>query len=196
MSMSKSRTIGIAALCAAVGAAGGIAGTTAATSKHKKHGSRQSTTARPAPGRPFGDHHGFGGPPVHVEAVVLDKAGTNWITMTEDNGTVKSVSGSDVTITEGTDAVPYKDVTVTIPDGATIVRNGATAAVGDLKAGDHIHVGSSSDGTFVFAADDSWRPQGPPGGHDGDHHGPPGGGPPPDGPGGWSPAPGAPGSNQ
>jgi len=194
MSMTKSRTIGIAALCAAVGAAGGIAGTTAATNKHHKHhGSRQSSTA-PRPGRPpFGDHRGFGGPPVHVEAVVLDKAGKNWITMTEDNGTVKSVSGNDVTITEGTADVPYKDVTVTIPDGATVIRDGAKAAVGDLKAGDHVHVSSSSDGTFVFAADDSWRP-GPPGGDgDGDHPGPPPGGP---GGGDWAPAPGAPGSNQ
>jgi hypothetical protein len=195
MSMSKSRTIGIAVICAAVGAAGGIAGTTAATSthKHRSHGSRQTGAARP--GRPpFGDHRGFGAPPVHVEAVVLDKAGKSWITVTEDSGTVKSVSGSDVTITEGTADVPYKDVTVTIPDGATVMRNGAKAAVGDLKAGDHVHVASSSDGTFVFAADDSWQPPRGPWGHDGDgdHRGPPPGGP---GGGDWSPAP-PPGSDQ
>lgn len=177
MSMNKSRTIGIAAVCAAVGAAGGIAGTAASTNQHR-NGTR-STGAQA--GAPMWDHHrGPGGPPVHAEAVVLNKAGTGWITVTEDSGTVKSVSGNDLTITEGTTAVPYKDVTVTIPDGATVVRNGAKAAVSDIKTGDRVHVASSSDGTFVFAADASWQPRGPWGG--GDH----GGGPP-----GPPPAPGA-----
>src|SRR3954454_10599430 len=157
MSMSKSRTIGIAAVCAAVGAAGGIAGTNAATSNHHKSHATTRSGARSGPGRGFG-HRFEGGPPVHVEAIVLDKAGNNWITETSDNGKVKSVSGNDVTITEGTTAVPYKDVTVTIPDGAAVIRNGAKAAVGDLKAGDMIHVSSSSDGTSAFAADPSWRP--------------------------------------
>ena len=180
MSMSKSRTIGIAALCAAVGAAGGIAGTAASSKRHSK----RSTAG--APSAPWDHHRGGpgGGPAVHAEEVVLDKAGKNWITETEDNGKVKSVSGNDVTITEGTTDVPYKDVTVTVPDGATVVRDGAKAAVGDLKAGDMVHVSSSSDGTFVFAADASWRPPGPWGHGDGDHgHGPPPGGPPPGAPG-------------
>src|SRR4051794_676672 len=102
MSMNKSRTIAIAAVCAAIGAAGGIAGTTASSKHAAKHRS----------GPAMGDHHrGFrGGPPVHAEAVVLDKAGKSWITQTEDNGKVKSVSGNDVTLTEGTADVPYKDV--------------------------------------------------------------------------------------
>src|SRR4051794_25724293 len=149
MSMSKSRTIGIAAVCAAVGAAGGIAGTTAATSKHHRSHATKRSDARPGPpGRGFGHRFG-GGPPVHVEAVVLDKAGKSWITETSDSGKVKSVSGNDVTITEGTDSVPYKDVTVTVPDGATVIRNGAKSAVGDLKDRDFVHVANSSDGTFV-----------------------------------------------
>jgi hypothetical protein len=189
MSMNKSRSIGIATLCVAVGAAGGIAGTAASTSKHHKSHSTKRSGA--APGHPGFDHRGPGGPPVHAEVVVLNTAGDAWITATEDSGTVKSVSGSDVTITEGTTAVPYKDVTVTIPDGATVVRNGAKAAVGDLKAGDMVHVASSSDGTFVFAADSSWRPPGPWGDHDGDHPGPP-----PGGPGGAPGPPPPPGADQ
>jgi hypothetical protein len=147
------------AACVALGAAGGIAGSAAST-RHS------STTARQSTG--FGwrfDRHGPGGRPVHAEEVVLDRAGTAFITQTEDNGTVKSVSGSDLTITEAANGVTYKDVTVTIPSGATIVRNGATASLSDLKAGDHVDVRSSSDGTSVFAFDSSFvPPQGPRGG--------------------------------
>ena len=175
----KPRKSVVVASCVALGAIGGIAGSAAAPSKTHKS---KASTVRSA-GRGYG-HRGFDGPggpggpggrAVHEEEVVLNKAGTSFITATEDNGTVKSVAGSDVTITEAANGVTYKDVTITIPDGATIVRDGATAKVSDLQAGDRIHVSQSSDGTFVFAADPSWRPawgDGP-----GGHPGP--GGPPP-----------------
>ena len=101
---------------------------------------------------------------------MLNKAGTAFITVTEDNGKVKSVSGRDVTITEAIGSVTYKDVTVTLPADAKIIRNGKTATVDDLKAGDRIHVSQSSDGTFVFAADASFRPG--PGKGRGHRHGP------------------------
>jgi hypothetical protein len=107
---------------------------------------------------------------------VLDKAGKAFITETEDSGTIASVSGRDVTIAEGIGAVTYKDVTITLPTDATIERNGKTATVDDLKAGDRIHVTRSSDGTSALAGDASWRPG--PGGHR-DGHGPPWGGPRP-----------------
>jgi len=141
--------------CAAVGAAGGIAGSAAAPGK--KPSSRSTTSTTPAPARPM--HRGPGGPAVHVEAVVLNKARTAFITVTMDNGKVKSVSGRDVTIAEAIGSVTYKDVTVTLPDDAKIVRNGKAATVGDLKADDRIHVAQSSDGTFAFAADASFRPR-------------------------------------
>ena len=155
----------VGALCALVGAGAGIAGSSAATKSSSK-----SAQARKADG-PRGLR---GGPPVHAEAVVLNKAGTGFVTVTEDNGTVKSVSGDQLTIAEsarkGSATVSYKDVTLAIPDDATIRRNGETASLGALKEGDHVHVASSSDGTFVDAFDSSHRP--PPHGH---------GGPPPPG---------------
>ncbi len=158
------RTIGVAALCVALGTAGGIASSGAATSKSKK-----ANSTRQGPPR--------GGPPgmraVHEDAVVLNKAGTAFITATEDNGTVVSVSGDQLTIKEGTKSVTYKTLTLTIPSGATIKRNGSTAQLSDLKAGDHVHVTQSSDGTTVFAGDANFRPKGGPG------HRPPG--PPPSG---------------
>lgn len=175
---------GVATVCALAGAGAGIAGSTAATSNGTaKKSTRAAGTAsqwrehHELGGR--GAEHGFGrGPAVHEESVVLDKTGKKFITVTSDNGTLKSVSGSDLTITEGTKDVTYKDVTVTVPADATVTRNGKTAKVGDLKAGDHVGVSSSSDGTVVWAADDSFRPQGP-GRHGGPGFGP--GGPPPAG---------------
>ena len=162
MKLSNRMRAGIALVaCAAVGAAGGIAGSAAAPSKTKSKSSSAAATY-PANG-PAGRPHrgGPGGRAVHSEEVVLNKAGTAFITETRDNGKVKSVSGRDVTITEAIGSVTYKDVTITLPADAKIERNGKTAAVGDLKAGDHIGVSQSSDGTFVHAGDASFRPKGP-----------------------------------
>jgi hypothetical protein len=153
------RIAGVAVLCSVLGAAGGIASGGAATSKSRK------ANAAGAGGHPGGP----GGRAVHEDAVVLNKAGTAFITATEDSGTVVSVSGDQLTIKEGTASVTYKTVTLTIPSGATIKRNGSTAQLSALKAGDHVRVSKSSDGTTVFADDGTHRPQGP-------GHGPPGGG--------------------
>ena len=157
--------VGVA--CAGLTAAG-IGATALAKSKssHKRH----STNAAAAPaGHPGGPH---GGPAVHAEEVVLNKAGTAFITETEDSGTVTSVSGDQLTIKEAANNVTYKTVTLTIASDATVYRNGAKAALTDLKAGDHVHVSQSSDGTTVFAGDMAFGP----GRHDGPH-GP--GAPPP-----------------
>ncbi|HEV7363533.1 MAG TPA: hypothetical protein VGN71_04020 [Solirubrobacteraceae bacterium] len=174
-------------LCALVGAAAGIAGSAAAPSSTAKKG---NSTRRAGPPR------GFHGPPVHANAVVLNKAGNGFITLTEDSGKVKSASGDQLTITEGVGNVTYKDVTLTIPSNATVMRNFAKSALGNVKAGDFVHVSQSSEGTFVLATDSSHRrsgrghfglrgdrPGGPPGaerGADGPPHGGPWGpGPPP-----------------
>lgn len=157
------------AICAAL-AAGGIAATAAARSGHAAN-SAQKRTQKSTQKRAGGPGHGFA---VHAEEVVLNQAGTAFITQTEDSGTVSSVSGDQLAVKEGTTTVTYKTVTLTIPSGATINRNGAKAALTDLKAGDHVRVTSSSDGTTVFAGD---KTQGPGDDGPGGHHGPrPGGG--------------------
>jgi hypothetical protein len=163
----------VIALCAIAGAAAGIAGGAAAPSGQKARSSR----AMKPPGRPFGR-----GPEVHAVAVVLNKAGNGFVTVTEDSGTVESVSGNQLTIKEGTKSVTYKTVPLTIPSGATVYRNFAKAQLSDLKAGDRVHVAQSSEGVFVMADDGSHRPpfrDGPGHGH----------GPGPDGPGPEGPRP-------
>jgi hypothetical protein len=173
MTHSKAIRAGLAvALCGALGAGAGIAGSAAAPSTTKSKSASSSRNARARP--PFGP----GGRAVHSDEVVLNNAGTAFITETEDNGTVESVSGDQLTIKESVGSVTYKTVTLTIPSNATVRRNFAKASLGDLKAGDRVHVSQSSDGTTVFANDSSHQPRGGPGGG----HGPGGpGGPPPPG---------------
>ena len=63
----------------------------------------------------------------------------------------------------------YKTVTITVPSGATVVRNGARAKLSDLAAKDEVVVTRSSDGTTVWAHDAQhdrgpWGGPGGPGG--------------------------------
>lgn len=150
------RTGLVGAGCAAVGAVAGIAGGAAAP----------STSNHPRP--PMWRMHARGlmGPPVHVEAVVPKRSGSGFETVTEDNGKLKSRSGNDITITEGTRTQVYKDTTITVPSDAKIFRNRAKATLDDLKDGDFVHVARSPEGTVVFAVSPDFRPRfqgGPPG---------------------------------
>jgi len=128
-------------------------------------------------GRPDGDMHGPGGGAVHSVSVVPDKAGTSFITLTSDRGTVKSVdsAGATLTIEEGTKSATYKTLTLSVPSGTKVMRDGKAASLAEIKAEDHVSVSSSSEGTTVFAMDSSFRPEHGPG-----RGGAPGmGGPPP-----------------
>jgi hypothetical protein len=173
----------VSAICVVAGAAWGIAGSAAAPSKSKKADKAQTNGEGRGPGHGFGPM-GAGGPPVHSEAVVPNQAGTGFDTVTMDNGKFKSLSGNQLTITEGTDTTVYKDVTIAVPDGSKVYRNRNAAQLSDLKDGDHVRVMQSPSGTFVAAEDaatqqserDHWGKGGPGGGH-----GPRGGGPPPPG---------------
>jgi hypothetical protein len=175
-----------AVACLAVGALAGITGGSAATTKTKARPANAKAGHWGRPGGPL-----VGGPPVHSVSVIPNKAGTAFDTVTLDGGTVQSVSGQELTIEEGTKTLKYKTVTLTIPGGATVHRDGKTAQLGDLQKGDHAIVIANSDGTtMVDAADSSFTPPDGMRGHLGmrgpDRPGGPGpwGGPPPGAPGG------------
>jgi hypothetical protein len=128
--MSKSLLIKVAAVggsCAAIGAGAGILGTSAAapssspTAKHHHH--RLGLLARA----------------VHADAVVPTKGG-QFVQVTLDRGTVQSVSGQQLTISEGTKKHSYKTVTLTIPANAKVRDNKQTAQLSDLKAGQRVVV--------------------------------------------------------
>jgi hypothetical protein len=191
ISSFKLKAAATGAACVVVGAAAGIVGASAApTTKSSKPAAPALPQTRGA-GRASRMHRDAGdlGPAVHASVVVLNKAGTGFITATEDSGTVQSVSGRQLTIKEAVGTVVYKAVTLTVPSGATISRNFSTAALGALKSGDRVRVVQSSEGTDVMAIDTSALPRrgapGVPGGRGGPGGpGDPGG---PGRPGGWGP---------
>ncbi|HEX3909755.1 MAG TPA: hypothetical protein VHW67_03500 [Solirubrobacteraceae bacterium] len=172
----------LVATCAIAGTVVAIAQGSSTKSTASKADTTQSAgtaSGQHPPGGMMGGRPGDGpGGAVHSLSVVPDKAGTSFITVTSDRGTVQSVDSGAGTITlvEGTESTTYKTLTLTIPSGATITRDGKKAALGEVVAKDRVSVSSSSEGTTVFAADSSFKPQdgkgGPPG-----MRGP--GGPPP-----------------
>lgn len=161
-------------VCVTVGAAAGIAGAGAAPGTHTvKVAPAVPPAMRTLPWRRFGVRPGrgliVGGPAVHAEAVVPNRAGTGFITVTSDAGTVQSLSGDKLTIKEGVGKLTYRTVTLSIPSGATVVRDFAKSTLGALRSGDRVRVTRSSEGTFVIAGDGAhlkWRlrpPGAPPG---------------------------------
>lgn len=157
-------TVGTTA--ALVGAAFGIGGAVASTGKS---GSTTTTTKTvrvrpPAPGSKW-SHRGAGrlggafknlgiaGPPVHA-SLTVPASGGGFETATVDRGTVASVSGSTLTITEGIKG-QTRTATVTVPSGATVTRNFSTAQLSDLKQGDFVTVIQTPKGAVVIAADAS-----------------------------------------
>jgi hypothetical protein len=147
----------VGALCAIAGAAAGIAGSSASSTPAPhpriglggrgffffKHGPLAGASG------PLAD---VSGPPVHIEAVV-PKRGGGFETVTMDRGSFSSLSASQLTINEGTKTATYKTVTVTIPSGATVRRNGVPAQLSDLKPGDDVTVVQSPRSTVVIAND-------------------------------------------
>lgn len=173
MKVKRALYTAVACLCLAVGAMAGIASGSATTSPKAHSSDTESTNATERPAAP-----GPGGPgAVHSVSVVPNKEGSGFDTVTMDSGTVQSVSGQQLTITEGTKSLTYKTVTLTISASATVQRDGKSAQLSELQAGDHVFVCENSDGTtMVNAADSSFKPTAG-GGAPGGQRGP--GGPPP-----------------
>ena len=144
--MSKSLLVKIGAVggaCAAIGAGAGILGTSAAATNNSQPSSHAKTHhARRL--RPLLDRA------VHADAVVAVKGG-QFVTVTLDRGTVQSVSGQQLTITEGTKKHAYKTVTLTIPANAKVRDNKQTAQLSDVKAGQRVLVVQGPKNTRVVA---------------------------------------------
>jgi hypothetical protein len=204
----------IVAICALAGALAGIAGSAAAPTKKaattkaaQKKGFARHFGMRHGGGFGFGMRGGpaSGGPPVHAETIVPNAKGDSFNTVTMDNGKLKSVAGTKVTLTEGTDKATYGTPTIDVGSDARVFRNHAKATLGDLKEGDFVHVLKGPQGTLVVAESADFRAQ-----EQKDHQGfdglgrfgPPPGAPPPggaapgsDGSDGSGPAPGSDGAS-
>ncbi|HXB17121.1 MAG TPA: hypothetical protein VNV44_15410 [Solirubrobacteraceae bacterium] len=183
--MQKGRKVAVlvaASACALGGAAAGISQSAASSS------SNGSSAKSPKPGQWAHGARGFGfaghggpgfGDEVHAVEVVLNKAGTAYITVTREVGTITAVDAgaSKITLKEGTSSVTYATPTISIPSGSTVTLDGASSSLEKLKAGEDVSISSSSEGTAVFAADSSFKPGPPPGGMGGAPGGAPNGGP-------------------
>lgn len=140
-----SHTTLVALACVALGAgASVIASAGAATSS--------PATAAHA----HGHHHGLKGRglrlgrrAVHAQLVVPTKHG--FVNVTIDRGTVDSVSGNQLTLTEGTPKQTYKTITLTIPAAAKVRDNRQTASLSSLQHGQRAIVVSAPKRTFVIA---------------------------------------------
>jgi hypothetical protein len=152
----------VAGLCCLGGAIAGIAGSAAAPvhPKGRAHSSQVEESKHAvfsgAAGA-FGiDGAGPGTPdggPVHSEVVLPTKEESGFETITTDRGSFQSLSGDQLTITEGTKKAAYKTLTLTIPAGATVYRNDEKAQLSDIQGGDEVMVIQTPGATTVTAAD-------------------------------------------
>ena len=67
-------------------------------------------------------------------------------------GAVRAVDGATVTLVRDTGGTT-RLVTVTVPDGATVVRNDAAATLADLVAGDRVTATGTRSGSTVTITD-------------------------------------------
>lgn len=167
----------VAAICALAAVATALAAGGSSKQSSHRNGTRASTNEAGSPPAGFpGAGPGGRDGAVHSESVVLNKAGTGYITVTADSGTVKSVEASSgkLTIAEGTKTVTYKTVTLTIGSEAKVTLDGKSSSLEKLAEGDHVMVRSSSEGAYVMASDSSFKTEAGPHGGPG-HGGPPSG---------------------
>ena len=143
-----SRVLLVAISCAVLGAgASAIAAAGASSAGHA--GALKSKSAGRARARRAGGLRRLALRSVHGDLVVKTKTGFG--TVTFDRGKVDSVSGQQLTMTEGTRKASYKTVTVTIPGGAVVRDNRKPAALSDVKAGQRVLVVQAPQRTFVIA---------------------------------------------
>jgi hypothetical protein len=143
---SHARLLAVGIACTGLGA-GVSAIATAGATGHKaaaaktRHAGLYHAGLRHA-GRRFGRA-------VHGQFVVSTAGGFKTITF--DRGFVQSVSGSTLTIREGTASATYRTLRLTIPAGARIRNNRQAAALSSLTPGEHVVVLRRPAGTAVIA---------------------------------------------
>lgn len=123
---------GVSAIASAGAATSGSAKVSAATKRARVGGLRR-----------------FAARAVSGDVVVRTKAG--FTTVSFERGTVDSVSGQQLTITEGTAKASYKTVTLTIPANARVRDDRQQATLSDVKAGQRVLVLTAPKQTFVIA---------------------------------------------
>lgn len=135
---SHLRTLAVALCSVAVGAgAGAIAVSDAASGQSSApHASRTAVQTLA---------------PRVVQGELMVRTKTGYRTVHFERGIVKSVSGRELTLTEGTAKDPYQSVTEAIPAEARIRDNGAPATLAEVTPGQRVIVMQGLKRTLVRA---------------------------------------------
>jgi len=110
----------------------------------------------------FRDHGGPGGPGLHGPLSMRGgrpQQGRRRSSRSRHAGTVKSISGSDITIDESVGKAHYKAPRSRSPPAPRSSATTAKASLSDIKQGDDIRVIASSEQTIVIAEDPRPRKQ-------------------------------------
>ncbi len=136
---SHGRLLVVSVCCVALGAGVSAIATAGAATQ-------TSTHHRAARG---GALRRFAARSVHGSVVVRTRTG--FATVTFDRGTVKSVSGQQLILAEGTPKAVYKTVTLTIPTSARVRDNRQKATLSAVKPGQRVVVVQAPKRTIVIA---------------------------------------------
>jgi hypothetical protein len=131
--------VGLSAM--AIGAGASAIASARAAGTHAAHGTRTG-------------HRAYGLRRLARRAVhgsVVVKTATGFQTITFNRGKVDSVSGSQLTMTDGTRRASDQTVTLTIPATARIRDNHQPATLAALKSGQRVIVIQAPKRTFVIA---------------------------------------------
>ncbi len=150
MSIRKVWRLGaVAVCCAAVGAGASAIANAGASTSGSSASSGSSATAQHAP-RAGGERRTLLRRAVSGNVVVATNSG--YATVKFDRGTVKSVSGQQLTLADGrSKKAPYKAVTITIPSTARVRDDRHQATLADVKPGQRATVLQAPKRTVVIA---------------------------------------------
>jgi len=172
MTRSRRFTVAAAGICGVIGIAIGISSSAAASSPRLSSGSRgggpghwtlfgPAATGATGPGARRGG--GFPGPAAGAGAIhsvsVVPTRGGGFSTVTTDRGTLKSIAGDALTVTEGTASATYATPTITVGSSAKVFLDGRSSSLSALDPGDRVTIVQVSGGaTTVSATDSSYQP--------------------------------------
>jgi hypothetical protein len=143
---TRPRVLAVGAVCAAAGAG---AGTVAVAGASTSHGSTSGArTHRTASARRRGLLR-LARRTVHGELTV--DTPTGFQTAAIDRGTIDSVSGDTLSVTDGTRRASAQKVTLTIPSSAVIRNDRRPASLASLRAGERVVVVALPQRTVVVA---------------------------------------------
>lgn len=138
-----SRLLLVAVCCVAVGAGvSAIASAGAATSTASSHAASSHAKVR---------RGGLRRLLRAVQGSAVVRRADGFATVSFERGKVVSVSGRELTLTEGTPKATYKTVTVTVPANAVVRDNRQPASLSDVKAGQRVLVLTAPKRAHVIA---------------------------------------------